>query len=401
MLAAEKGKQEVCSDQTNGDASSYHKGSPATGSASAPGVRPAGGVEDPRRTIPLGVETVLGREEVQRLVEGAESSGSVRRSELIELIEAHELDALATEALSGELERRGIEVVQEPEREHETPPRPLQSSDESTTDALNLFLREVGRHPLLTPAQEVELAKRLERGDLDAKRRMIESNLRLVVSIAKTYRHQGLPFLDLIQEGTLGLIRAVEKFDWRLGYKFSTYATWWIRQAAARALADKARTIRLPVHIGERLQKMKRAERTLWTQLGREPALEEIAEEANLPLQQAQEVRAAARASVSLDQPVGEQEDAVFGDFVAGDGPLPEEKADASLRRRALSQALAALPDRDRQVLALRYGLGGVEAETLGDVGLRLGLSRERIRQIERDSLRRLATLHEMQAAAE
>ena len=344
---------------------------------------------------------MLRREDVQRLVEGAESSGSVRRSELIELIEAHELDPLAMEALSGELERRGIEVVQDAEREHESPPRQLQSSYESTTDALNLFLREVGRHPLLTPAQEVELAKRLERGDLDAKQHMIESNLRLVVSIAKNYRNQGLPFLDLIQEGTLGLIRAVEKFDWRLGYKFSTYATWWIRQAAARALADKARTIRLPVHIVERLQKMKRAERTLWTQLGREPALEEIAEEANLPLQQAHEVRAAARASASLDQPVGQQEDALFGDFVAGDDPLPEEKADVSLRRQALSQALAALPDRDRQVRVLRYGLGGVEAKTLEDVGLRLGLSRERIRQIERDSLKRLATLREMQAVAE
>jgi RNA polymerase primary sigma factor len=275
------------------------------------------------------------------------------------------------------------------------------SSYQSTTDALNLFLSEVGRRPLLTAAQEVELAKRLERGDLDAKRRMIESNLRLVVSIAKNYRHQGLPFLDLIQEGTLGLIRAVEKFDWRLGYKFSTYATWWIRQAVARALADQARTIRLPIHIVERLQKMKRAERTLWTQLGREPALEEIAEEANLPLPQAHEVRAAARASASLDQPVGEQEDAAFGDFVASDDPLPEEKADVSLRRQALSQALAALPDRDRQVLALRYGLAGVEAKTLDDVGLRLGLSRERIRQIERDSLKRLATLREMQAVAE
>ena len=388
----------MSSDQTNGDASFYHKGSPATGSASAGGRR-AGGVEDPGRTIPLEVETVLRREDVRRLVEGAEASGSVRQSELIELIEADELDALATEALSGELERRGIEVVQDPERE--SPLRPLQGSDESTTDALNLFLREVGRRPLLTPAQEVELAKRLERGDLDAKRHMIESNLRLVVSIAKTYRHQGLPFLDLIQEGTLGLIRAVEKFDWRRGYKFSTYATWWIRQAAARALADKARTIRLPVHIVERLQKMKRAERTLWTQLGREPALEEMAEEANLPLQQAHEVRAAARASASLDQPVGEQKDALFGDFLAGDDPLPEEKADVSLRRQALSQALAVLPDRDRQVLALRYGLGGVEAKTLGDVGLRFGLSRERIRQIERDSLRRLATLREMQAVTE
>ena len=385
----------------NSDASFYHKESPATGSASAPGARPASGDEDPGRTTPLEVETMLRREEVRRLVEGAEASGSVRQSELSELVEAQELDAVTTEALSGELERRGIEVVQDPEREQEPPPRPLQSLDESTTDALNLFLREVGRHPLLTPAQEVELAKRLERGDLDAKQHMIESNLRLVVSIAKHYRHQGLPFLDLIQEATLGLIRAVEKFDWRLGYKFSTYATWWIRQAAAMALADQARTIRLPIHIVERRQKMKRAERTLLTKLGREPALEEIAEEANLPLQQAHEVRAAARTSASLDQPFGEQEDALLGDFVAGDDPPPEEKADLSLRRQALAQALAMLPDRDRHVLALRYGLGGVEAKTLDDVGLRLGLSRERIRQIERNSLRRLATLPEMQAAAE
>ena len=194
---------------------------------------------------------------------------------------------------------------------------------ETTTDALQLFLREAGRHPLLTAAQEVELAKKIERGDMAAKQRMIQSNLRLVVSIAKNYRNQGLPFLDLIQEGTLGLIRAVEKFDWRRGYKFSTYATWWIRQAVARALADKARTIRMPVHIVERMQKMNRAERTLWMELGREPTLEEIAEEASLPIEQAREVRAAARASASLDQPVGEQEDAVFGDFVAGDEPLP------------------------------------------------------------------------------
>jgi RNA polymerase primary sigma factor len=243
------------------------------------------------------IESILQHEDIQVLLESAEPTGSVRQPELAELIELHQLDALETDALFNEFERRGIEIVDEPEKEKEKEaPPPLQTSYETTTDALQLFLREAGRHALLTAAQEVELAKRIERGDMAAKTHMIQSNLRLVVSIAKNYRNQGLPFLDLIQEGTLGLIRAVEKFDWRRGYKFSTYATWWIRQAVARALADKARTIRMPVHIVERLQKMNRAERTLWTQLGREPTLEEIAEEASLPLQQALEVRAAARA---------------------------------------------------------------------------------------------------------
>src|SRR5438094_1296422 len=303
------------------------------------------------REMTVEIESILQHEDIQGLLENAEGTGSVKQPELAELIEAHQLDLLETDALFNELERRGIDVVvEEPEKEKEPPPPPLQTSYETTTDALQLFLREAGRHPLLTAPQEVELAKRIERGDRAAKSHMIESNLRLVVSIAKNYRNQGLPFLDLIQEGTLGLIRAVEKFDWRRGYKFSTYATWWIRQAVARALADKARTIRMPVHIVERLQKMNRAERTLWTQLGREPTLEEIAEEASLPLQQAREVKAAARASASLDQPVGESDDAVFGDFVAGDDPLPEEQVELSLRSQALQEALPALPTRQPPV---------------------------------------------------
>jgi len=346
------------------------------------------------------IESVLENEELRGLIEAAEPTGSIRQADLAEFLELHPLEPLEVDALYRELDQRGIEVVEEKEREPAPPPLVQQLSYETTTDALQLFLREAGRHALLTAPQEVELAKRIERGDEDAKQRMIQSNLRLVVSIAKNYRNQGLPFLDLIQEGTLGLIRAVEKFDWRRGYKFSTYATWWIRQAVARALADKARTIRMPVHIVERLQKMNRAERMLWTQLGREPSLEEIAEEASLPIQQAHEVLAAARASTSLDQPVGDQEDAVFGDFVAGDGPLPEDEVEVSLRSQALSTALASLPERERRVLELRYGLYDAEPKTLEEIGRRLGLTRERVRQIELDTLRRLATLREMQAVA-
>src|SRR6187397_2076884 len=341
------------------------------------------------------IEHVLGAEDVRGVIESAEQAGSVRASEVAELVEAHELSDLEVDALNRVLDQRGIEIVDDA-KEPAPPPQPVVY--ETTTDALQLFLREAGRHALLTAAQEVELSKRIERGDPQAKQHMIQSNLRLVVSIAKNYRNQGLPFLDLIQEGTLGLIRAVEKFDWRRGYKFSTYATWWIRQAVARALADKARTIRMPVHIVERLQKMNRAERILWTQLGREPTLDEIAEEANLSLQQAKEVKAAARASTSLDQPVGDQEDAVFGDFVAGDGPLPDEQVEVTLRSEALKQALSALPWRERQVIILRYGLVDSEPKTLEEIGRRLGLTRERVRQVEVESLRRLATLREMQA---
>jgi len=351
------------------------------------------------------IENLLTSDDIRVLVEVSETAGTMRSTDLAEIVETHELDALEQDALLRELETRGIEIVEEvaapvEAAEPELEPEPVPAAPEATTDALQLFLRDAGRHELLTAAQEVELAKRIELGDRAAKQHMIQSNLRLVVSIAKNYRNQGLPFLDLIQEGTLGLIRAVEKFDWRRGFKFSTYATWWIRQAVARALADKARTIRMPVHIVERMQKLNRAERTLWTQLGREPTLEEIANEAALTLQQAMEVRAAARASTSLDAPVGDTDEAVLGDFVAGEEPLPEERVELELRSQALFQALAALAPRDRQVVVLRYGIGGTEPRTLEEIGRQLGLTRERVRQIELDSLRRLAAAREIQAVA-
>ena len=352
------------------------------------------------------IATVLQSEEIQQLLERAEAAGYVDATELTETIDTLELDPPEAEALHRELEERGIEIVEPgktPSRVLPPPPPPKVTEDyelEGTTDTLQLFLREIGRHPLLTAADEVELSKRIERGDMEAKRRMIECNLRLVVSIAKNYRNQGLPFLDLIQEGMFGLIRAVEKFEWRRGLKFSTYATWWIRQAVARAIADKARTIRVPVHVVERMQKMHRAERYLLTQLGREPTLEEVADEAGLPFHQALEVQATARASTSLDQPIGEQEDAVFGDLVAGEGPLPEEDVERRLEREALERALESLPERDRRVLELRYGLGGEEPHTLEHIGRRLGITRERVRQIEVESLARLASLREIDGVA-
>jgi RNA polymerase primary sigma factor len=347
------------------------------------------------------VETVLESDELRLLLEFAEERGRIRQSQLNEVLEPLRLDTLETESIYRELEKRAIELIHDVRDDDEPAllPAPLPLTGESTTDALQLFLREASRHPLLTAAQEVAIAKQIERGDPLAKQRMIQSNLRLVVSIAKNYRNQGLPFLDLIQEGTLGLIRAVEKFDWRRGYKFSTYATWWIRQAVARALADKARMIRMPVHIVERVHKLNRAERHLWTELGREPTLAEIADEANMPLDQAKDVRAAPRAT-SLDTPVGEDDDSTLGDFVSGNEPLPEDLVEITLRSATIAQALESLPPRHRDVIVLRYGLDEADPRTLGEIGRCLGITRERVRQIEVEALNRLALRDEMKAAA-
>ncbi len=269
---------------------------------------------------------------------------------------------------------------------------------EFSTDSLQLFLREVGKVDLLTAAQEVELAKRIERGDHVAKQEMVAANLRLVVSIAKRYRNQGLPFLDLIQEGTIGLVRAAEKFDWRKGYKFSTYATWWIRQAVARALADKARTIRMPVHVVEKLNKIVRSERKLRAELGREPTNAEIAAELDLGAEEVDAIRRTAQVPISLEKPVGDEEESEFGHFIEDESlPLPDEAADTAFRAQALTKCLSALGYRERRVLELRYGLNGEQPCTLDEVGRAFQVTRERIRQIENQGLKKLRALADSQ----
>jgi RNA polymerase primary sigma factor len=261
-------------------------------------------------------------------------------------------------------------------------------------DSLQLFLTEIGRFALLTGAQEVVLAKRIERGDRRANQELVEANLRLVVSIAKRYRNRGVPFLDLIQDGTIGLMRATEKFDHRRGFKFSTYATWWIRQAVARSLADKARTIRMPVHVVEKLNKIRVIERTLQARKGREPSSEEIAAELGFSVEEVDEIRAAARALVSLDQPVGDDDGTGLGDLIEDESArAPEEGAHMSLRNAVLTRVLGTLGDRERRVLELRYGLSGEPAQTLEQVARTFNITRERIRQIENNTLRKLSGL--------
>jgi RNA polymerase primary sigma factor len=269
---------------------------------------------------------------------------------------------------------------------------------EPSLDSLRLYLRSIGSVELLTAGQEVDLAKRIERGDMTAKRHMVEANLRLVVSIAKSYLGRGLSFLDLIQEGSLGLIRAVEKFDYRRGYKFSTYATWWIRQAVTRALADKSRTIRIPVHMVEKLNRVVHVERSLVQRLGREPEPQEIAGELGWKLKDVREVLRVSQIPVSLEKPIGDEDDSELGDFVADESTeSPFESASDNLQRQDVQRALAALPSRDREVLELRYGLNGRRPMTLEEVGTAFGVTRERIRQIENNTLKRLKALPEAQ----
>jgi RNA polymerase primary sigma factor len=287
------------------------------------------------------------------------------------------------------------------ERAAEKRPRckvPLDLRPEGTTDGLQLFLKGIGKVRLLTAQEEVELARRIERGSFEAKQRMVECNLRLVVSIAKNYRNQGLPFLDLIQEGTIGLVRAAEKFDYHRGFKFSTYATWWIRQAIARALADKARTIRIPVHIVERLNQIGRAERMMVTGLGREPTAEEIADVIGIEPEQVESIKRFAQAPISLEKPVGDEKQSEFGQLIADEqAESPYERAVEVLTKEALRDALETLNYRERRVLELRYGLGDDRPRTLDEIGRAFNVTRERIRQIENQALKKLQNIREAQ----
>src|SRR5438034_3540445 len=299
------------------------------------------------------------QEPVAALIAQGEREGCLNLSRFNEFVAEHELEDDDVRSLYDELDERAIEVSDDCGRESEQSTYVNGDLAVATTDALQLFLNEAGRWPLLTAEEEVELAKRIERGDKEAKDRMVNSNLRLVVSIAKRYQGHGLSLLDLIQEGIIGLIRAVEKFDWRRGYKFSTYATWWIRQAVQRGVANKARTIRMPVHIVDRERKIAKAERELVAKLERPPTVEEIAKAAKLPLKHVREVQGAARAVTSLDRPVGAESDTALGELVHGGEPPPEEELDVSLRQDALHRAVAELPERERDVLKLRFGLDG------------------------------------------
>jgi RNA polymerase primary sigma factor len=323
---------------------------------------------------------------VPAFLEEAEDNASIEETALEAFALEHDLDEDELAEVRAELEAREVEIV--------APPAPEQAATPVTapnpSDALSLFMHRAGRYPLLTAAEEVALAKRVERGDAEAKERMINSNLRLVISIAKRYQRKDLPLLDLVQEGVIGLNRAVEKFDWRKGFKFSTYATWWIRQACQRAISNQSATIRIPTHVNERRVKLARAQTRLEAQLGRKPTREELAEEAELELVHVQEALDAVEANVSLNRPIGSEEDGELGDlFNDENADSPEDEAVDSLRRREVREAIASLPERQRRIIELRFGIGG-EPKALEAIGKELGITRERVRQLEAEALARL-----------
>jgi RNA polymerase primary sigma factor len=341
----------------------------------------------------------MSQDPIAILIEHGEEHGCIHMTELYDVVQKLELEEDDIESLLERLESHSIELTDDCSRAIEEDVTYTNTSLASTTtDALQLFLNEAGRYPLLTAAQEVELAKRIERGDKEAKDLMVNSNLRLVVSIAKKYQGHGLSLLDLIQEGIIGLIRAAEKFDHRKGFKFSTYATWWIRQAVQRGVANKARTIRIPVHIVEREQKISRAERELIAKLERPPTDEELAKHTKLPLKQVREVREAARAVTSLEKPLGADDDsAVYGDLIASEQAAVEEEVHVSLTVDALHRAIQELPERHAEIIKLRYGLDGdSEPKSLEEIGRILGITRERVRQLETEALRKLAEKREL-----
>jgi RNA polymerase primary sigma factor len=358
-------------------------------------------------------------DEFSGLIAEAQERGYLTFEQIASSLEETEFSKEQIHELHAYLEDQGIEIIDadgQPARaasngaepdpgpvavtpQADQPRRPeIDLTVEPSLDSLRLYLRAIGRVDLLTAEQEVLLARRIERGDMRAKQQMIEANLRLVVSIAKSYLGRGLTFLDLIQEGSMGLIRAVEKFDYRRGYKFSTYATWWIRQAVTRAIADKGRTIRIPVHMVERLNKVIHVERQLVQQLGREPTPEEIAQELDTTVRDVRDVLRMAQQPVSLEKPIGEEEDSELGDFVEDQtAESPFELAAERLRRENLRRALAALPEREREVIEMRFGLVGERAYTLEEVGRAFNVTRERIRQIENHTLKKLEALPEAQ----
>jgi RNA polymerase primary sigma factor len=334
---------------------------------------------------------LLERPALAAFVEDAEDRGAIDETEIQALALEHELEEAELEELTQELESRGVEVRKDEDEEDLDLPLALEPSTQPVRDPLQLFLNEVGKHRLLTAAEEVELAKRIERGDQAAKERMINANLRLVVSVAKKYQGHDVPLLDLIQDGAIGLNRAVEKFDWRKGFKFSTYATWWIRQACQRAVANQAKTIRVPVHVHERRMKLNRATRELQAKLERLPTAEELADATKLPLNHVEEALGVAEASVSLNQAIGSDGDGELGDLFADQHSTdPLEEAGESLRRSMVRNALSNLDERERMVLERRFGFDGEEPRSLEQIGKELGLTRERVRQLEAHALTRL-----------
>ena len=342
----------------------------------------------------------MSHEQLRALLEHSEELGCVNMTALTTLVHELDLEDDDVAALYERLDERGIEITDDcgiPDLDATTYAHPQIAA--MTSDSLQLFLNEAGRYPLLTAAEEVELAKLVELGDKEAKDRMVNANLRLVVSIAKKYQGHGLSLLDLIQEGIIGLIRAVEKFDWRRGYKFSTYATWWIRQAVQRGVANKSRTIRIPVHIVEREQKIARAERDLIAKLDRHPTDEELAKHTKLKVKHVRETREAARTVASLDKPIGDEGETSFGDLVAQEASDIAEEVVVGLGEDALHRAIETLPERERMVIKLRYGFGGNrEPKSLEQIGREMGITRERVRQIETQALGRLAQQREIAA---